>query len=667
MITPRSCVLALFGVACLAFLATCAPIDLRGAEVCDADVDCLADYSDELDSDAPPEVIDPDGGGDGDGDVDGDADGGTGRGTMTRWVGRCHDGVDEGDLIEGFRDCEARECMVSGACCQETSRRWVQGDFSVCADVGACGWNAFPDEPGGVAVERPWVVLTAARDGEAGIYTAEPVGDLHGEPLLTFAAALDPVACTAQSCQQLLGVALTAQESVSVGTGVLPTLGLVLDGELSVVALVVGGRVEDSFPVPLAELTELRGYALRLADGGVVEVLLGLEVDDGAGAPAVVVEGSPITVQTQGQLGDGGSLRLVVFGRLAGGSARVGAVGFERPVCDDPDGFTRTHASEHTGAGLVTGLASAPDGVALGRPSVVPMAWAPDTLLMVFEEGLHLAVATSADGAAWEHRGAILAGNGPSEYGVVARRAPSVVAVDADGRGPDYHLWYEGVSENAGIASGGEPRTAIVHATSWDGFEWLESPDEEAAVIGGPDHVWRLEVGAPSVAVAADGSLVMVFVGTNSYTGATALGQARSDDGKVWTVDADPLRFDSGERLPFERDGVGSPQIVTWGRSSLLWYTGVNGSELAIGTAFVSEWAGAQPTWTRYGPVLVAGEVWEARRVLAPAVVLRPVEGEAALAELFLWYQAGLQGRERIGLATRELPALETLAPLPIW
>lgn len=509
------------------------------------------------------------------GDADADADAGTDSDATlnplpepVEWQGRCHDGVDDSELVEGLDDCEEAACVgASTTCCQQTARPWVSGDFSVCDDVEACGWVAFA---GSAAVERPWVILAGAGDGDVGIATAGPVAELHGEPLLTFAASLEP-ACAGASCLQLLGVALTGQESLGSGAAVRPALGLVLDGEQEAIHLVVAGRVEATFDAPIEELTGLRGYALRLLEDGVVELHRGLPVDESAEAPVVEVAGVADRVPTQGRLGSASGLRVVVFGRLGDGTGRVGAVGLQRPVCDDPAGFTRAPPpSGTTAAGMVIGLGPSPDQ-AVGGPAVAADPWDQATLLMVFEEGV--------------------------------------------------------------------------------------------ALTGDPNARWRLEVGKPSVAMRADGSLVMAFVGTNTCTGETALGLARSTDGKTWSVDQEPLDLDPP--LPFERDGVSGPHVAVWGSVIHLWYAGTNGSELAIGHAFWPD--GADERWTRYGKVLGAGEPWEARRLSAPAVVLRPVAGEADVAELFLWYQAGAQGRERIGLVTRELPAQEIELPSVAW
>jgi hypothetical protein len=285
---------------------------------------------------------------------------------------------------------------------------------------------------------------------------------------------------------------------------------------------------------------------------------------------------------------------------------------------------------------------------------------------MVYEAGRHLAVATSTNGTSWVPGGAILNETPPTDYGLVSQRAPSVAIVQAEDLSIQYHLWFEGESENDGFDAGEPPRNAIVHAVSLDGETWVEDPDEASIAFTGSDsHPWRAEVGEPSVVVMDDGSLTMFFVGRNPQTGSTAIGRATSSNGKDWLVDDDPLSF-SGPPQHFERDGVGTPAALQWGNVIHLFYTGYSGSRASIGYAVGAETNGSQMSWERYGQVFEASRQWEAQQVLSPSVIAFPTD-DPNVAELRMWYQGGVPGLGHIGLASRELPAFEIAQPLVSW
>lgn len=624
---------------------------------------CASDLSGDIPADADAPHTQWDAAGDEDADIErqtvpdvefpNDAEDGIGR-SPQNVVGLCLDGEDQ--TQGAFVDCLDLECMTTRGCCMEDEREWIVGEFSRCDDLFDCGWTVFPADGQPLSLEPQWVVMQGAQFGETGLYT-DAIVDTTGEPSLTFAFALGESGCSPESCRQVVGAALSPQENLSSATGVSPAAGIVLDGEARTAHFIVNGRIESSTrQLSNEEMTRPQGGAIRLRADGRVAFWYGLDVETSGDDPVVEISGrdaSYVSLQTLGLAGT--ELRVVLFGHFThDGSGSVGGVRLVRPVCDIPNGFNRPRSGP---------VMTAPDGErSVGRPSVVGRLNEGE-LMMVHEEGAHLAVATSLDGLEWERRATVLQSLAPTEYGRVARRSPSLLAKRRGANSMTYHLWFEAESEYAGIVAGGLPRNAIVHATSVDGLEWTEEPDEESiAFIGDEGHSWRAEVGQPTVVEMDDETLLMLFVGTHSTTGVTRLGWATSFDWKEWQLPDDPLVLGVDDVLPFERDGVGYPTASIRGNVVHLWYTGYSGARASIGYA-VGTLEGSQSwSWIRFGEVLRPVETWEAQRVLAPSVITLPPdeldsEVEPIVGVMALWYAAGHSGLDRIGFATREIPA----------
>jgi hypothetical protein len=586
-----------------------------------------------------------------DADGDADADGDTAIDPEQNQiipVGVCTDGVMQAEP-EGLEDCEDVECLAEGACCQEVERSWIAGDFTTCTVPTDCGWARFGNGRDAVAVSDGWVELGPGGGSEVGLYS-EPLVEVGGSPTLTFVAALDPESCLGTGCRQVVGVAMSAQDTISAGTGVVPMVGLVLDGELEVVHLVIAGEADLDIPVLTADLTRPLVYGLRIRPDG--RVVAWVDLGDGADSTFV----STAALEWQGP-----AFRVVLFGRSEEGIAgRVGQVDLQRPVCDVPAGFERTGSPV-----LVPSAGEA----RVGRPSVARRPGA-SGYLMVFESGRRLAVATSEDGVVWVRAGGdFFTARPETQYGRVASRAPAIVSWGPRGGPAMLHLWFEGESEFLGEAIDGVPTNAIVHATSEDGLRWTTEPGEEVAFMGDTEVPWRTEVGEPSVVVMPDSSLRMVFVGRDPSTGATRLGLASSGDAKDWSVEEAPIELVGSEDVVFARDGIRQPMVTRRGDTLHLWYVGLSGARNAIGYA-VSRPGNVSPIeWTDLGQVFAATEAWEASRVSGPAVLsVSPPSGDSDdagnMGLLLMWYAAGRQGNERIGLASREIPT-QLVSTLP--
>jgi len=560
----------------------------------------------------------------------------------------CLDGDDATSAT--FADCETAECFTERRCCMDVGWVWQGGDFDSCADPSECGWTSFAStSETGARLEAPWLFLGGDGAGEAGLYT-EPSFGLDGTPTLAFVASLGPDACDAvDGCRQALGVALTQQEAVSAATGVEPSVGLVLDGELEAVHLYVHGRSVCALPVPLEELQASRTYAVRARPDGRIAFWAALPAD---GAVAVDPSSYPEDFVTDEPAGlRAAEHRIAIWGRLEGErGAAVGGLRVEQWLCEQPDRFDRFPTP-------VRGPLETIDRA--GRPSVTliptgidpPLSDDMPSLLMIYETATGLAAATSWYGELWRFAGDVLNVMPPTQFGRVVRRAPAVVHWGSTSAGvpESYHLWHEGVSELEG------PGTAILHATSDDGLHWVEGDgDDSIAVAGDPAFPWRTNAGEPTVVATDTGSLVMWFVGRDPATGRTSIGRASSDDGKEWIVDDVPIRFEPPEPEPFERDGVSQPVVVRRGGVFHMWYAGRAGARAAIGYAVSTDPAGT--AFRRAGQVFGADAPWEGRRVAGPAALTLPaLEGPGAM--VHLWYEAGEPDRESLGWASRRIPA----------
>jgi hypothetical protein len=554
--------------------------------------------------------------------------------------GLCTNGGDDDD--DGLRDCADPGCLTSPECCDALDRQWLQGDFATCADLPDCGWTSFTgqgDDDDDVRLEGGALVLGGDGVGEVGAVAEQEVG-LTGEPTVAFISGLDESLCGPDRCWQVLGVALTAQGAPTAGTGVAPHVGLVLDGEQGAVHAWVGGRLVRTERIDRALLGRRGLHGFRVAADGRVDFWVGLDPALGTDPPrfdAAPTFSAPdaADVRTQG-------LRVAVFGRLAGdGAARVERIGMSRLVCDVPDAWARLSPLPVVPAAALNRVAA---------PAVVELA--SGGLLMVFDAGGTLEAAESHDrGRTWTRRGPLGLGQAPTQYGRVARRSPTLLWWGPEGEMERLHLWYEGEAERDATAPEGTTPTAICHAVSDDGVSWAEPEDSALAVVGSPVHPWRAEVGAPTVVATEAGALAMWFVGRAPATGAFAVLRATSTDAKVW-ASLDEVLLDNGaEAAPFERDGIAEPVVVRRGGAYHMWYEGTSGSRTTVGYAVSADGR----RWQRWGPVFEDGATWEASRVGAPAVAAF-LDESAAFETLFMWYEGGPPGRERVGLAVRDVP-----------
>lgn len=605
----------------------------------DGNVD--ADIQRESDTDLPiPGGGDADSDPDFDGDTEDDGDFNNGE----RWTptadgasgSLCGNDIDDDE--DGLSDCQDLGCLTAPHCCGPIDRTALRGDFSTCVDgLEGCGWSAFAAVQDGDAVRQvdDLVVFGGDGVGEVGLYS-QPITGLAGEPTLSFVAALDAGSCSAGACRQAFGVALTDQRSLTSGTGVQPTVGVVLDGEQAAVHLMVGGRRERSILLDDAMvLTEPHLYGFRVHPDGAVSFWV-MEPATDFGTPSSF-EGTPEVRSDQTVTVDVRSLRVVAFGRLEGASgAALHQIELSRRVCDLPDGWQRPSSYPVLRPAGSLGDARSPTVIELD-----------DQLLMIYESDARLAMASSLDrGQNWTDEGRLLQLSPSTRYGGVSQREPTALAWSRDPS--ELHLWYVGEATRVPDDPPGGVPTAILHAVSSDGIEWLED-EAPIAIEADGSHRWLFAVGSPSV-IETDEGLVMWLVGHSDWDILEPeILVATSSDGKHWSLEEAPVEFDSARPLAFERSGRFEPMVIARAGALQMWYVGRDGARSAIGYAVSADGR----LWDRYGPVLIASQPWEANRTSGPTVL----DEETAETDLLrMWYDAGLAGRERIGLVTREVP-----------
>jgi hypothetical protein len=276
-----------------------------------------------------------------------------------------------------------------------------------------------------------------------------------------------------------------------------------------------------------------------------------------------------------------------------------------------------------------------------------------ERLVMIHEADLFLAVSTSVDGQSWTAPRRILDDSLPStQYGRVAQRSPALIRWAPAGQPPTWHLWFEGEAEAGAETATDTTPTAIVHAVSDDGVEWVEAEDP-IVLEHAPGPGEEAEVRDPAVVALPGNRLLLVFVGRSPSTGATALYRATSMDAKEWSTWSDAVQLHGSDPGAFEVDGVGQPALAYRRGGLHLWYVGRSGARSALGAA-VSGDEGER--FERLGLVFDARHRWESRRLRGPAVVSRPAEAPGT-ERLMMWFEAGPAGVEQIGLATRLVPA----------
>ncbi len=275
---------------------------------------------------------------------------------------------------------------------------------------------------------------------------------------------------------------------------------------------------------------------------------------------------------------------------------------------------------------------------------------------MVYELGNDLHVATSDDwGESWNPERRAFSDSPTTRYGRVSRGSPTIVswADPVEGGPAIFHMWFVGVAEIDSDTPPGVTPTAILHAESDDGIEWDET-DDPIVIESSDERPFCSEIRDPTVEIIGfqQDRLAMWFVGRSPMTGESVILRTTSSDAKSWGLET-PIDFDTDELESWERDGRDQPTVIYQNEVYHMWYVGRAGARSTIGYALSAD--GME--WQRYGAVISAQTRWEAERVGGPAVLESTAAG-GTIDTLRLWYEAGSPGRERLGIAWREIPVL---------
>jgi len=631
---------SLFLLLLLLLGASCAFSDMNGAGDDSDSGSGTGDGAPSVDGDA-----DGDADADVDADVDADADSDPTAASEDEYGanarnGLCSNGYD--DDSDGLNDCFDFGCRTSASCCEQVDGASVLGDLTECVDLESCGWTAFATEEDGDAVvlEGGALVLGGDGVGEAGV-SSPPVLSFAGAPTFSFVLSLTPASCSVEGgCRQAMGVALADGQPPSVGTGVEPLAGIVLDGELQAAHLYVGGRLEHSVDLSLGQLTRPLIYSMHTDSSGVVSFWTGRESsEEGSGlAPGgdpEYVSRARVEPLTEG-------LRIVAFGRLEGDAAgRVHTFEVLHGVCDIPGGWVRQADS-----------ATVAQPAGLGRIGSLSLLDVGEALHIIFEGDNQLFTMTSHDGGAtFDPPVPTLTEDAPTQYGLVARRGPTVVDLGEDAL-PRFHMWFEAEAEVGSAVPAGIIPTAIVHAFSEDGVSWYE-PGDDHVVEATDEKPFRHHVSEPTVALRSDGSLSLWYVGRDLTSGESRIFAAASPEGTDWDEYLAPITIDESEAGDLEADEIGAPFVIERGGVLHLWYTRRRGASSTIAHAV----AGSEHGFLSIGSVLEGTAAWERGRVDGAQVVVHP-QADSSIDILEIWYVGGSPGNQGIGVATRSVPTL---------
>ena len=165
--------------------------------------------------------------------------------------------------------------------------------------------------------------------------------------------------------------------------------------------------------------------------------------------------------------------------------------------------------------------------------------------------------------------------------------------------GSTFRMWYAATGTYHGPAYGG-------YATNADGYgDWDKHAGNPLAGLDpGSSGTWDENGPYPST-VLFDGALYhMWYTGGSgdTWAGAWGIGHATSADGLVWTRDPSPVLVASA---PWEESKVFSPEVVLYGGSLHMWYSGLDLSPTNLASVGYAESADGL-SWTKWSgnPVL---------------------------------------------------------------
>jgi uncharacterized repeat protein (TIGR01451 family) len=175
--------------------------------------------------------------------------------------------------------------------------------------------------------------------------------------------------------------------------------------------------------------------------------------------------------------------------------------------------------------------------------------------------------------------------------------------------GSSYRMWYTG--------DDGSGPSQIGLATSTNGINWTK---EAANPVLSPGQSWEAE-GIRAASVISDSGLYKMWYTGRDSSGVRRIGYATSPDGVTWTKDGSNPVLDVGASGSWEDEDVSGPTVIKEGGTYHLWYTGDDGITPRIGHATSSD--GIHWTKDSANPVLDIGPPgdWDWLYVYGPNVV----------------------------------------------
>lgn len=237
------------------------------------------------------------------------------------------------------------------------------------------------------------------------------------------------------------------------------------------------------------------------------------------------------------------------------------------------------------------------------NPSVVRFE---ETYLNLYSEfdgrSWHTALASSADGAAWQKKGRVLSPQG-REGNYIAANGSALVS------GGGILYWY---------VAGDPPRIGL--ARSRDGVTWTRHP--QAVVPLGPRGSFDERAVADPYVIRRGDDFYLFYLGQDRAR-RQRLGVARSRDGVVWEkLRSNPV-LELGAAGAFDEGGLGEPAVWTSGGFYWMLYTGrARGEQRRIGLARSRDGV----HWERDStfPPAAGAEKWDSQVVCDPTVELLP-------------------------------------------
>jgi hypothetical protein len=473
----------------------------------------------------------------------------------------CYDGVDgDGDSLI---DCADGDCAGLRSCAIGNSDRCPvltesEHDFSVCDDTLAPE-DCVTADPFGPArwIADGMLVPGGSTSEDAGLLL-EAIDTTVERVVLDITLRTD--GCR-ENCVEGAGVGMVAGTTLD-GASVQPAVALVLSSSRATVSLVVGDRIEASWPV---EPGVLHAYELALSPAGLATV-------SANGTEQGSAQFEPVAG------------RVVVFGRNtniapgSAGGARIGRIGIERSLCDIPTAWRDRGQLE-----IRDRTTRAPIVDALEAPSI-----AVDTegnAALAFQMGSRVLFAMRGEPSvpntfSLAHTLGESALEQHDPYAAFAVRDPELFY-----QGDTWHLLYTAVGTDGVMRIGHAVRSATALPTGLRAFE----PDPRP-LLDPADHSGERHFEMPTLAILPWGPRVLIVRATSDDGATRLLAFVSREEGALWEPFVGGRLEELTARGPgpaitsrFDADEIAHPSLVVHGGAFQLFYAGRRGTRWGVG------------------------------------------------------------------------------------